>query len=684
MKISIIRPFFTNNTSMKKTGQKRVIFFIIIAILIVVVFVTTPLVVFFVTTKNDTLDKSKFLTKTATIKITSATGNTLQNTNTSIKINELHDYTINAFIAKEDKRFFEHNGFDIIRIFGALKNNIFAGRIVEGGSTITQQLIKNTHTNSERTLKRKMTEIKLAKEMEKNYSKNQILEMYLNNIYFGNNCFGIEQASNTYFGKSARNLSIEESAVLAGLISAPSVYNPISDLNLSIQKGKLVLKLMHEQNKLNSNEYSLAQKNIEKLAVFPLNTASSIYLGFAISEACDILGVEDLDQSKNIKIETYLDENTQQFLENEILSGKYSFANKNGIMPETGAVILDNETGGIIATAGDGNNNLSLIKRQPASTIKPILVYAPAIEYLNYVPASVILDEPINIAGYTPHNATKLNYGYTSIRDNLVRSTNIPAVKLLNEVGVDRAKSFAESVGIEFDPNDNNLALALGGFTNGVTLNSLAGAYASFACGGEYIKPSYIKKITVDDKVVYERKTQKSRVMSSETAYMITDMLKSVAQYGTGRKINSLGSYIASKTGTNSTEENNLDAWNVSYTTKHTMVAWTGNTSGTEGSMHPSINGSTYTTLLVKSLFSYLYKDQTPANFAKPNTIVTLPIDVDLLESEHKIYLAGTQSKKTKKEIFKVTNIPPNYEQEKLDIINAFEQIDSLFKTKIM
>lgn len=670
---------------MKKMGKKSVIIPILIAIIMVtIISVTVPLVAFAVVTKNAKLDNAKLETKTANLKLTSANGDTIKNTNESIKIDDLNTFTINAFIAKEDKRFFEHSGFDVIRIFGALKNNIKESQIVEGGSTITQQLVKNTHTNSERTLKRKMTEIKLAKQLEKDYSKYEILEMYLNSIYFGNNCFGIGQASITYFDKHASKLTLEESAILAGLISAPSVYNPIANLDLSIKKGKLVLSLMHEQNMITDEEYNSAKINIENVSITPLNTTSLCYLGFAISEACEILGVKELDQSKNIEIETYLDANIQQHLENELLSGKYSFKNKNGILPESGAVILDNQTGGIIAIAGDGQFNISTIKRQPASTIKPILVYAPAIEYLNYVPSSVILDEPINISGYAPHNATKLNYGYTTIRDNIVRSTNIPAVKLLNELGVERAKQFAGKMGIKFDENDNNLALALGGFTNGVTLTSLAGAYSCFANYGEYIKPSFIGKITIDDEVVYERSLEKTRVMSEETAYMITDMLKSVAQYGTGRKIKNLGNFIASKTGTNATDENNMDAWNVSYTTQNTMVAWTGNTNGLEGSMHPSINGSTYTTLLVKELFKFLYEKGTPPDFTKPETIVTLPIDVDLLETEHKIYLADNFSTNTKNEIFKITDIPPTYIQEKIEDNSELSPFNSLFQIRLM
>lgn len=670
---------------MKRKGSKRILkIFLVVAILFALTIIIIPLLAFSVITKNTTLDNNKLKNKNQALKISANNGTIIKNLNSSIKIDELNDYTINAFIAKEDKRFYEHSGFDTIRIFGALKNNILAGEVVEGGSTITQQLVKNTHTNSERTLTRKIKEIKLATELEKKYSKSEVMEMYLNNIYFGNNCYGIADASLTYFGKSASDLSLAESAILAGLISAPSIYNPIANKSISIDKGKLVLSLMFEQSLINENELTSAMQEIEKIKICAINSTSSMYLEYAINEAKEILGVDELNQLQDIYIETYLDADIQTNLENEIRSGKFAFPNKNGISPEIGSVILDNKTGGIIAIAGVGEYNISSLRRQPASTIKPILVYAPAIEYLGYLPASKILDEPVNFSGYAPQNATKLNYGYTTIRDNIVRSTNIPAVKLLNEVGVERAKQFAVGFGIIFNEEDNNLALALGGFTDGVTITELAGAYCTFANYGVYSKPTYIKKITIDGNTVYSHTPSFTRACTEETAYLITDMLKSVAQYGTGRKIKSVGNFIASKTGTNSTTDNNLDAWNVSYTTQNTMVVWIGNTSGMNGSMHQSINGSTYATLLTKAIFEKMYADAKPQDFEKPNTIVSLQIDKDLFDSENKIYLADENSIHKSTELFKITNVPQTFHSEEEQRFKESLSENRLFSIKIM
>lgn len=670
---------------MKRKGSKRILkIFLVVAILFALTIIIIPLLAFSVITKNTTLDNNKLKNKNQALKISANNGTIIKNLNSSIKIDELNDYTINAFIAKEDKRFYEHSGFDTIRIFGALKNNILAGEVVEGGSTITQQLVKNTHTNSERTLTRKIKEIKLATELEKKYSKSEVMEMYLNNIYFGNNCYGIADASLTYFGKSASDLSLAESAILAGLISAPSIYNPIANKSISIDKGKLVLSLMFEQSLINENELTSAMQEIEKIKICAINSTSSMYLEYAINEAKEILGVDELNQLQDIYIETYLDADIQTNLENEIRSGKFAFPNKNGISPEIGSVILDNKTGGIIAIAGVGEYNISSLRRQPASTIKPILVYAPAIEYLGYLPASKILDEPVNFSGYAPQNATKLNYGYTTIRDNIVRSTNIPAVKLLNEVGVERAKQFAVGFGIVFNEEDNNLALALGGFTDGVTITELAGAYCTFANYGVYSKPTYIKKITIDGNTVYSHTPSFTRACTEETAYLITDMLKSVAQYGTGRKIKSVGNFIASKTGTNSTTDNNLDAWNVSYTTQNTMVVWIGNTSGMNGSMHQSINGSTYATLLTKAIFEKMYADAKPQDFEKPSTIVSLQIDKDLFDSENKIYLADENSIHKSTELFKVTNVPQTFHSEEEQRFKESLSENRLFSIKIM
>ena len=676
------------NTKVMKSGKGKIIKYIALSgIILCLVGVLTCFFIFQATTKNASLNHSNL-----TGNIKSTTFSTLDNSEISsvsseISLDKLNDYTLNAFIAKEDKRFYKHNGYDIIRIFGALKNNIKANEVVEGGSTIPQQLIKNTHTNSERTINRKLTEIKLASELEKNYTKNEILEMYLNTIYFGNNCYGIQSASMLYFNKSADELSLAESAMLAGIISAPSSYNPIVNIDTAIEKGKLVLSLMQEQGYITEDERISASQELEAIEINKTSTNFSNYMSYAIKEACDILGVNELPNNKKVIITTYLNKDLQTEAENMVNSKKYVVKNANDIEPDISSIVIDNKTGGIIAFAGNSKFNLMELRRQPASTIKPILVYGPAIEYNGYVPCSLILDEPINIDGYAPHNATKLYYGYTSLRDNVVRSTNIPAVKLLNEVGLSKAKQFAGNAGITFSKNDNNLAIALGGFTDGVTISELAGSYVTIARGGSFVKPTFVKSITIDGKVVYENSSESSLVMSEESAYILTDMLQSVANYGTGRKIKNVGNFIASKTGTNATNESNMDAWNASYTTEHTALCWIGNTTGLDGSMHDTIKGSTYPTLFVKKLFEKLYANHTPADFKMPNTLTYVDIDKNEYNENHQIYLADDTSTEILSELFNLNNLPqakpePQVGTKKAEIADFVNNSDSLFKVR--
>ena len=660
---------------------------VILGIVLCLIVAIAGLCIFTATTSGARLNTSNLDSNIKNTSFVNLDNSIIESTSADIELALLKDYTINAFIAKEDKRFYRHNGYDLIRIFGALKSNIKSRGIVEGGSTISQQLIKNTHTNSERTLKRKLIEIKLATELESTYTKAEILEMYLNTIYFGNNCYGIQSASMLYFNKSADELSLAESAMLAGIISAPSSYNPIVSRETATSKGKLVLSLMLEQGYINEEDYNTANKEIELLEINTIATHNSIYMTYAIKEACDILGFAELPNDKKIIISTYLNPQLQSQAEAMISSNDYIVRNTNGIEPDIASVVIDNSTGGIVAFAGKSKYNLMELRRQPASTIKPILVYGPAIEYNNYVPCSLILDEPINIDGYAPHNATKLYYGYTSLRDNIVRSTNIPAVKLLSEVGISKAKEFARNCGITFSDSDNNLAIALGGFTEGVTITELAGGYATIARGGSFIKPTFIKSIEIDGKIVYKNKTEGSLAMSKETAYLLTDMLQSVASYGTGRKIKDVGNFIASKTGTNATNESNMDAWNASYTTEHTAVCWVGNTTGIEGSMHDTMKGSSYPTLFVKNLFALLYENNTPKDFPMPSALTYVDIDKNEYDNNHKIYLADDNTIEIKTELFKVNNLPTskpiiNEEEKEVEIFNQLSDSNSLFKIR--
>ncbi len=531
--------------------------------------------------------------------------------NATIDINELSAHTINAFISAEDKRFYSHNGIDFIRIGGAIISNLKSKSFSEGASTISQQLIKNTLLSNEKTIKRKLKEFKLARALEKNFSKDKILEMYLNNIYFGNGNYGIENASIYYFGKSSKNLTLAESALLAGTINAPNIYNIQNNTGKAIERRNLILKLMHSQNKINNAELENATKENVNLNITKLANNNYMF-NEILEEACKILNITENElTSKNIEIFTNYDSSLSNEINNILKNNYQNIKNHN-----TATIVIDNESNTIIAVYG--NSKILSSKKQPGSTIKPILVYAPAIENELITTSTKILDEEININGYSPANADGKFHGFVSAKECLKNSYNIPAVKLLNEVGVDNAINFAKKLNIDFEENDNHLALALGGFNKGTTLKQLADSYASFANQGYYKESKYITEIKLNNKTIYKINNSKTKVMKEETAYQITDMLIETSKTGTAKKLKDLNFQIASKTGTvgKLNSNDNTDAYCISYTSNHTIITYIG-----DKSLSKNINGSSYPTQINKEILKKLYFSKQPNDFEIPKTL---------------------------------------------------------------
>lgn len=635
--------------------------------------------IFYYITKDVSLDKAKLydgITKTI-VTYYDQNGNELKTDRSYISIDELKDYTKNAFIAKEDRRFYKHKGFDIIRIFGALKNNITSGFKKEGASTISQQLVKNTQLSTEKTLNRKIKEIHLAVQLENSYTKDEILEMYLNSIYFGNSCYGIESASNYYFDKSASSLTISESALLAGIISAPSEYNPIKNMDKAIENKNLVLKAMLDEQYISEEEYINAQNEDIILFDNDNNLATNNYLKLAKKEAFDILNKNDFSNYNKIDIFVNIDLDLQKNIENELKNDVYNIKNAENVVPDSGYIVIDN-SGKIIAFGGNTNEDLYSLKRQPASTIKPILVYAPAFDSGKYSPATPILDEEIDIDGYSPKNASYGFTGWTNCRESLVKSLNIPSIKIIEDIGIDYAMNYAEKFGLTFNQNDRNLAIALGGLTDGITLKQLADAYSVFARYGTIINSSMIDKIIVDGSVIFKNEYEEEQVIDETTSYLITDILKEVPKKGTAKKLSNISFDIATKTGTSeATNNKNNDAWNVTYTMDHTIVSWFGNTSGNIGLIDESVNGSTCPTILVESILNFLYLDYTPNDFYIPDSITKIKLDKSIYDSEHKL---ATPSQ----------DIPDRYcfydifnEKYKPQNINNIKKIDDNFELNI-
>ena len=568
---------------------------------------------------------------------------------TWVSISELQPSTVYAFISAEDARFFEHEGVDVIRIAGAIVADIKAGSYVQGASTISQQLIKLSHLTSEKTISRKAEEAALAYEMERQYSKEDILEMYLNYVYFGGGYYGIEAAAEGYFGVHASDLTLDQSAMLAGILKSPSGYAPHINYAASINRRNNILRLMRDYGYITDDEKKQASARRPTILHDKREEYSGYYTDAVTKSAAALMGitVDELIRG-GYNIYSAMDSDIQHYCEEMFKNGELFPAEDS----EAAIVVLEPSTGMVVAmvggrsyTGGISFNRATDIRRQPGSVIKPVIAYAPAFEYLNYTAADMILDEETTFADYTPSNYGNKYYGWVTVREAVTKSLNVPAVKTLSGVGVERAKDFAKRCGIEFDDKDDSLALALGGFTYGVSPLQIAGAYSCFASGGIYNTPTLIKKITDRNGLtVYEYRQDSRRVMSEANAYILTSMLKSVVTEGTGHRLNTLDIPIAGKTGTVGLANGNRDAWMAGYTPEYTAVVWQGYDSDRLGLLPSSATGGTYPALMLYELFNHIYPDGRSGDFEKPESVKQYSIDAKTLKKQHKVVLANAMT----------------------------------------
>lgn len=535
---------------------------------------------------------------------------------------DIPSYVKNAFICVEDKRFYKHNGLDYKRIFGAILVNLKNGSFSQGASTISQQLIKNTHLSNEKTIKRKFAEIKLTKQLEKNYSKDEILNLYLNNIYFGENCYGIKNASKRYFDKNPNELTISESAMLAGIIKAPSKYNPIANYDLAIKRRNLVLDLMKnsidEQSYLNAKKEKIVIKNED-------NICENSYYYQVEKELQEIMNSPYYN--KNLKIYTYLNQDLQNLISNI----KCDYKSDKSI------VVIDNNNLGVNAYF----SSCGSISRSPGSTIKPLLVYAPCYEEKIVNLQTKILDEPTNFNGYAPKNYGDKYYGYISAKDCLSKSLNVPSVKLLNTLGVEKAKNYAKKLNISV--KDENLSLALGSLSSGINLTHLTSCYSTFANNGEFSMGKFIKEIKNEkNQTIYRHKKENIKVFSPETAYLINYNLMDCVNNGTARKLSDNNYQICAKTGTNGNKEGNNDAYTISYTTNHTIGVWLGNKNN--NLMDNKVTGSSYPCLISKEIYKNVYNNVLPNNFIVPTNVVKVNLDKKAYDEKYEIKLSNDEN----------------------------------------
>ncbi|MEA5059031.1 MAG: PBP1A family penicillin-binding protein [Candidatus Pelethousia sp.] len=558
-----------------------------------------------------------------------------------------------AFISAEDARFYDHPGIDVIRIAGAAWKDIQAGGYVQGASTISQQLIKLSHLTSTKTISRKLEEAVLACQMETMYSKDEILEMYLNYVYFGGGYYGIEAAALGYFGVHAKDLSVSQAALLAGILKSPSKFAPHLDYEASVGRRNTILGLMWEYGYLNDSERSAAES--EKMVILHDGTAKEqrgYYVDTALRSAMELLHVDsDALLTGGYRIYTAMDPALQASCE-EIFQ-------EDSLFPEgaqAAIVVQEANTGYVRALVGGRGkyetamafNRATDIRRQPGSVIKPVIAYAPALESHGYTAATLILDEPTSFADYTPNNYGNKYYGWVTLREAVTRSLNVPAVKVLSDIGLRDGKAFATNCGISFDPDDTSLALALGGFTYGVSPWQMAAAYASFASGGLYNTPTVIEKITDSTgNVLYQYQPESRRVLSEQNTYILTSMLQSAIEDGTGHRLGELGIPLAGKTGTVGQEEGNRDAWMACYSSDYAAAVWMGYDSSEDGALPSDATGGKYPALVLGELFRDIYADRQARDFSMPAGVNVYKLDKRTLENAHEAVLATALTPKS-------------------------------------
>ncbi|MGM9970720.1 MAG: transglycosylase domain-containing protein [Anaeroplasma sp.] len=490
-----------------------------------------------------------------------------------VGINDISDYIKYAFIAIEDKNFYSHNGFSPKGIIRAIYTNTKENNYSSGASTITQQYIKNVYLSNEKTIERKINEIAYAIELEKKYTKDQILEAYLNTILYGGNIYGVSMASRYYFNKMPNEINISEAAYLAGLIQAPNRYNAFKNPLQANERKNVVLKAMYDESYITEAEY-FKEKDIQIKDL--LNPGFKDSTEKYLTPYLDYINNIIINDENTIKeIYTYLDIDIQKDLY-KIMNNDYKIFDNDKV--NCSIVVLDNITYGIKAIAANRSfdhlvlNYATDIKLQPGSTIKPILDYAPAIEYLSLTPATIIKDEE-----YTYSDGTKIkNYDYKykgniTLRYALKDSRNIPALKLFQMVGADKAFEFASKLGIYAD--DRYEANAIGGATDGYTLLSLANAYQAFANLGYYKNASAISKINYENYTYYNN--QKSQLaMKPTTAWIINNILHDVFK---GSSYDLKNTYLMAKTGQTNYDDETIRKYNIPYgsTKDSLLIAYT-------------------------------------------------------------------------------------------------------------
>ncbi|KRN52620.1 hypothetical protein IV84_GL000588 [Pediococcus damnosus] len=570
-----------------------------------------------------------------------------------VKADEIPKTLKSAVVSIEDKRFYKNNGVDPVRILGATFANVSGSSLgLQGASTLTQQLVKLSVFSiaaKDRTLRVKSQEAWLALQVDKKYSKDKILEFYINKVYMGNGVYGMGTAAKYYYGKSLSDLSLSQLALLAGMPQAPTSYDPNKYPDYALSRRNTVLQAMVNNNVITKSQANEASKTsiksglVKSPSIAGSSTVNSKVVDSYVKQVISSVEAKGFDPyTDGMKIYTNLDLDAQKQL--------YKIGNTNDYVQypdskfQLGASITNPNNGKVVAMLGGrqtgnvtyGLNRAVQTDRSSGSTAKPLMDYGPAIQYLNWPTSRKVKDEAFKYPGTNIklYDFDRQYQGKITMRQALVQSRNIPAVRTLQDVGISKATNFLSNLGISQKSNytlQNGIGLYISPLQE-------SAAYAAFANGGTYYKPYYVNKIVTQSGKTYRYSSQGKRAMSKATAYMITDMLKGVmsSSTGSGTTANIPGLYQAGKTGTtaypsdiasNYPSTASMDAWFTGYTRHYSMSVWTGYDQQNTASGFLSQQETLISQSIYKSMMSYLSSSVTNENWVKPSSVTERTVD---------------------------------------------------------
>lgn len=581
-----------------------------------------------------------------------------------------------AILSTEDSRFYKHDGIDPIRLGGAVIANIKDGFGAEGASTLSQQIIKMSYLDyTNKSIARKSQEAWLALQLEEKYSKNDILEIYVNKVYMSDRVHGMQTAAEHYFGKKVDKLTLAETALLAGMPQSPNSYNPYDHPKAAKERRDTVLRNMYKHNKITKDAMEAAIKTpIKKglVSTAKRNDKTYKYDAYVTQVLSEIPKKYDVYRD-GLTIHTSLDQNAQKYTEKMLNTNNIVTYDDNDM--QAGIVLTDTKNGRIYAIGGarnqkvkQGYNYATQLKRSVGSTMKPIADYGPAFEYLNWSTAHVLDDSK-----YTYSNGVQINdfdnsyKGKMSLRSALYQSRNIPALKTLQAVGLSNSQAFAAKLGMNYPLKSYVESYAIG--ANESSPLQLAGAYAAFGNEGTYTKPHTIEKITLSDgKTNVDLEPKSSKAMKASTAYMVTDVLKDVIKVGTGTTAAVPGVTVAGKTGTTNFSAEQAakhyypsgsarDAWFAGYSTNYTIAVWTGyNNDKKSEAKYLTSNEQKISQRMFSALMGHVSENKQTSDFQMPSNVVRIPV---IKNSDPAVRAAsGTASDKISYELFLSGHLP--------------------------